>query len=308
MPRIVTAVLVFLCFVSTDTAAQPSSILEKKFAFPSPVQWRSGNWEVSLIGAAWGPANSPDMISKGHEERFSGKPEFFPDRSYALALELRGYAPNNPASVMWGGSGLILIKNVNGDLQVPLELTPTGFVRFSGSPGTMDLSFNHTDTTEVWDFFPVSPHQKAFLFQSFAFSPIQSSRDRPRASFKVLIRHSDLVIVNALPGSQTLCPDFTKSFSGTVGPNTQVSLRLTAQGTTLSGTEQYARIGKTLWLRGRVDSLGNFSIQERYPEDHLTGIFKGTFSDSSNAMTGYFSKPDGSRLLPFEFHEAKSSK
>jgi hypothetical protein len=308
MPRIVRAVLLFLSFVSTGAARQPSSILEKKFAFPPPVQWRSGNWEVSLIGAAWGPANSPEIISKGHEERFPGKPEFFSDRSYALAIHLQAYAPNNPASVMWGGSGLILIKNVNGDLQVPLELTPTGFVRFLGSPGTMDLSFDHTNTTEVWDFFPVSPHQKAFLLQSFAFSPIQSSRGRPRASFRILIRHNDLVIANALPGSQTLCPDFTKSFSGTVGPNTQVSLRLTAQGTTLSGTEQYARIGKTLSLQGRVDSLGNFSLQERYPEDHLSGIFKGTFSDSCNAMTGYFSKPAGSRLLPFEFHEADLGK
>ncbi len=307
MPRIA-IMIVFLSIVRAGVAAQPSNILEKSFAFPPPVQWISGNWEVSLIGVAWGPANSPEMISKGHGERFSGKAEFFSDRSYALAIHLQAYATNSSASMMSGSSGLVLIKNVNADLQVPLELTPSGFVRFSGTPGTMDLSFNRINTTEVWDFFPVSPHRKEFLLQSFAFSSMHGKGGSPLASFRVLIRHNGLDVVNALPGLHTPCSDFTKSFSGTIGPNVQVTLRLTQQATTLSGTEQYARIGKTLWLEGRVDSLGNFALQERYPKDHVTGIFKGTFSRLCNGMTGYFSKPNGSRLLPFEFAEVKSGK
>ena len=55
------------------------------------------------------------------------------------------------------------------------------------------------------------------------------------------------------------------------------------------------------------DSLGNFVIEERYPEDQVTGIFKGKFSDVCQAMTGYFSKPDGSRLQPFEFRAVRKT-
>jgi hypothetical protein len=60
----------------------------------------------------------------------------------------------------------------------------------------------------------------------------------------------------------------------------------------------------TLWLRGGVDSLGNFVLEEHYPDNRITGIFKGQFSDGCQMMRGYFSKPDGSRLLPFEFRPA----
>jgi hypothetical protein len=110
-----------------------------------------------------------------------------------------------------------------------------------------------------------------------------------------------LVILNASPGAHSQCSDFTKTFSGAIGPDAQASLELTAKGTTLSGTEQY--VGNTLWLEGRVDSLGNFVIEERYPKDRLTGTFKGKFSTGCRSMSGYFSKPDRSRLLPFEFHQ-----
>ncbi len=191
---------------------------------------------------------------------------------------------------------LVRISDVNGNLEEPLELTPSGFIHFSGSPGTYDLHFNRNNTTEFWDFFPASPHEKEFLFQAFFPS------DTPTVSFRVILKHNDLVIVNASPGAQSECPDFTKSFSGTVGPDAQVSLQLTAKGATLSGTEQYARIGTTLWLTGQVDSFGNFILEERYPKDRVTGIFKGKFSQGCRTMSGYFSKPEGSRLLPFKFH------
>lgn len=264
---------------------------------------------VSVTGVAWGPANSPAMISKGHKERSSReKPAFFPDRPYALAIKLQAYAPNTNSNTMWGGSGLVLIKDVSGDFQVPLVLMPEGFVHNIGSSGTMDLLFEHTNKTEVWDFFPVKPNKKEFLFQSFAFSPMQSSRGRPRASFRVLVRHDALAIMNALPGSQNACSDFTRTFSGTIGPGIKVNLRLVVQGATLTGTEQYSGIGKILWLTGKVDSFGNFVLREHYPKDHLTGIFNGTFSSGCQSMSGYLSKPDGFRLLPIQFQEVQPSK
>jgi hypothetical protein len=54
---------------------------------------------------------------------------------------------------------------------------------------------------------------------------------------------------------------------------------------------------------GWVDAEGNFTIEERYPENTVTGIFKGKFYESCQVMIGEFSKPDGSRLQPFKFRE-----
>jgi hypothetical protein len=88
-----------------------------------------------------------------------------------------------------------------------------------------------------------------------------------------------------------------------VGADIRLTLQLTRNNSTVSGTEQYLRTGKTTWLLGTADSLDNLVIKERYPEDQITGIFKGRFSQGCQVITGFFSKPDGSRLEPFEFRE-----
>jgi hypothetical protein len=76
---------------------------------------------------------------------------------------------------------------------------------------------------------------------------------------------------------------------------------------TVSGTEQYARIGKTLWLQGTADSLGNLVVEERYPKERVTGIFKGKISQDCQAIAGFFSKPDGTRLQPFTLREVSAA-
>jgi hypothetical protein len=58
---------------------------------------------------------------------------------------------------------------------------------------------------------------------------------------------------------------------------------------------------------GKIDSLGNFELKEFYPKDNVTGLLRGKFSLDYRVMTGYFSKPDGSRLEPFEFQEAEGT-
>ena len=310
MPRIVAVVLAFVSFAATLFAAQASKILEKAFPFPSPIQWRFPNpdVEVSLIDAAWGPANSLEMISKGREKLPSEgretlpseKPAFLPDRPYVLALKFQAKLSGHFLTQMSTCSTLVRISDVNGSYEAPTMLTSSGLVPIPGTiAGAYDIHFSRNNTTEFWDFFPASPDQKEFLFQA--------TPGGAQVSFRVILKDNDLAIVNASPGAKRQCPDFTKSFSGTVGSNAQVSLQLTANRTTLSGTEQYVRIGKTLWLTGQIDSFGNFVLEERYPRDRLTGIFKGRFSLGCQTMSGYFSKPDGSRLLPFEFQEPQST-
>jgi hypothetical protein len=302
VPRPSAAVLLFVLSAVTASAAPAQAILEKEFPFPPTVQWvAGGNIEVSLIGVAWGLANSPAMIAKGPEKPLyvREKPKYFPDRPYALALKFRAEKPGLVSTEIGACSGLVRISDINGEQEVPWELTPSGFIPLSGAPCGADLFFHQQNTIEFWDFFPVSVAQTEFLFQAF---PGGFQRRDPVAAFRIILQQNDVVVVNA-SRVQKQCPDFTRDFSGTVGSGSQVNVQITLKGTTLSGTEQYARVGTTLWLTGRVDSLGNFVLNESYPKDHLTGIFKGKLSQGCRTMAGYFSKPDGSRLQPFEFHE-----
>jgi hypothetical protein len=287
------------------SGAPASDILEKKLDFPSPVQWEVQSFEVSLIGVAWGPANSPEMISRSREDFHRQKAEFYPDRPYVLALNFRAKVPTAlSSSILAGSSGLARVKNVDGEVEWPMELTQAGFVPFTG-----DIRFNRNTTTEYWDLFPASADQKEFLFEVFSNANFMAGGGASKLSFKIIRKDDDFIIVNASPGEQ-VCQSFTRKFTGTmgVGSAVRVTWQLARQNATISGTEQYSRIGTTLWLQGTADSLGNVVIEERYPKDQLVGIFKGHFSQGCQLISGLFSKPDGTKLQPFEFREAGSHK
>ncbi len=252
---------------------------------------------------AWGPANSPEMLSKGRQKMVREQATFYPDRPYVLAL---GFSAKSVGGITtsYSTSGLVRVKDADGDIEVPMTLTREGFVPFSGSPGVYDVHFDKNMTTEYWDLFPAAPDQKEFLFQVF---PGNVRANNPRLSFRIVLRGGDIAIVNVSPQPGMSCIELRNDFTGTVGASAHVKVHLVGKNATLSGTEQYQRIGKTLWLRGSIDSLGNFVLEERYPEDQITGIFKGKFSDGCQVMQGYFSKPDGSRLQPFELRQVRSA-
>lgn len=294
-------VLPWLALLSNLAFGVPSSnIIEKKFEFPSPVQWKIDNVEISLIDVAWGPANSPEMTSRGIEDIHIKNPQFYPDRPYVLALHFKAKLPNVTSVVMIGQSGLVLVKNVDGDLQPPMGLSSTGFFASSGSPGIFDMRFKQSGDTEYWDFFPAPSDQKEFLFE--VISP-RNPTGPARFTFRIIRKDDDFVIINSAPNPEMSCLRFTKNFEGTIGTGSKIKLQLVRENTTLSGTEQYLRIGTTLWLQGTVDSLGNLVIEERYPKDQVTGIFKGKFSQDCRTVVGFFSKPDGFRLQPFDLRE-----
>ncbi len=283
--------------VRAQVTSSPSKVMEKALVFPSPVQWKlnsdNRNVGVSLTGLAWGPAVAPEMIAKGSERHINEKSEPFSERSYVIALGFQARMPT-PLLDMRTRSGLVRIKDVDGNMESPWDVTSSGFVEKDD-----DIHFARGDvTTQYWDFFPVPPEQKEFLFE--VHSPAQSV-----LYFRVIRMDGDLRVINSTPDMQSVCLQFDKSFGGSIGADSVVSLQITRQNAVLSGTEQYARIGKTLWLAGVVDLLGNFTIEERYPKDRVTGILKGRFDADYQTMTGYFSKPDGSRLQPFEFHEVQ---
>jgi len=113
---VVTVFLTPGIFASALASTEPD-ILTKQIDFPSPVQWKVRDIEVSLIGMAWGPANSPEMISKSREDVHVQKPEFYTDRPYVLALNFRATLPNVVSTSMSGCSGLGRIKNVEGEIE-----------------------------------------------------------------------------------------------------------------------------------------------------------------------------------------------
>jgi hypothetical protein len=286
--------------VQSGPPESSSKIAEKNLTFPSPVQWTANGTEISLIHAAWGPAHSPEMLSKGRQKMAREQPTFYPDRPYVLALGFRARSPTVSPTSSFSTSGLVRVKDTDGNIEVPMVLTPDGFVPFSGSPGVYDVHFDKDTTTEYWDLFPAALDQKEFLFQVFLGNV---GANNPRFSFRIVLRGADIAIVDVSQQPGTTCLDLHNEFAGTVGASTRLTVQLVGNNGTLSGTEQYQRIGKTLWLRGTADMLGNFVLEERYPEDQVTGIFKGKFSNGCQVMQGYFSKPDGSRLLPFDLRQ-----
>jgi hypothetical protein len=300
-------ILVISLTVSTNAQSGlpwPSSkIVEKNLTFPPPAQWATNGAEISLLHVAWGPANSPEMLSKGRQKTVREQATFYRDRPYVLAL---GFSAKSVAAIpttSYSASGLVRVMDTNGDIEGPMVLTSEGFVPFSGSPGIYDVHFEQNMTTEYWDLFPAAPDQKEFLFQVF---PGNARANNSRLFFRIVLQDDDIAIVNVSPLRRVSCMELGNDFAGTMGASTNVKVHLVGENATLSGTEQYQRIGETLWLKGSIDGLGNFVLEERYPEDHITGILKGKFSDGCQMIQGYFSKPDGSRLQPFELRQVHS--
>ena len=244
-------ILGFLSLFVPASSAASSSIREKKLSFPPSIQWKTVDAEISLIALAWGPANSPEMISKGRQSVGMEKPELLSDRPYALALRFQAKAPGRASLKMSTCSGLIRIKNVDGDRENPWVLTRSGFLLLpTVGCGAFDVDFKENNPTEYWDFFPVPPSQKEFLFEVFPPTG-RGPTSNPVVSFRVMIKANDFVILNASPPMESECPDLTRNFAGTVGPNSRVNLQLTRKGTNLSGTHQYAKIGETRSPRRR---------------------------------------------------------
>ena len=252
-----------------------------------------GEMEISVVGLAWGPADSPQMISKASDVRGQGAPKLYPDRPYALGICLRVVLPKptQPQSIM--PSGLVRINNVKGSIEYPSVLTASGFAGLFVYPGGVtDIPLAGSDTTEHWDFFPVSPEEKEFLLQ------VIPSMKSPILSFRVRVKGNKLEIEKVSPENEPSV-QFTGHYGGTVGANSRLWFELSVVGSELSGFSPGGQYEKTLWFKGKVDSLGNFKLGEYYPQKQQIGTFEGKFSEDYRQMSGYFAKVDGSGLEPF---------
>ena len=220
--------------VSTPTKSSGSTVIEKTLTFPSPIQWQlnrdNRNVEISLTGLAWGPAFAPEIIAKASEQHLNEKADHFSERPYVIALAFEARIAE-PLLDMRTRSGLVLIKDSNGNIEPPWDVSPSGLVAKD-----YDIHFSRGNVrTQYWNFFPVSSDQKQFLFK--ARSPAQTIQ-----YFRVILKDKELIVVNATPQTPSACLQFEKIFGGSIGADSVVSLQITRQNTILSGTEQRAML------------------------------------------------------------------
>jgi hypothetical protein len=292
---------IFLAVLLLSIVAQPQpksapKSINKEVSFPSPIEWTvDDHVDISLTGLIFGPADSPDLMSKAREPLLNSKPENLPERPYVIGLGFTAKITGRtglPTLDMRTFSRLVRVTDVDGNTETPFALTYAGMVK-----EIYDLHFKGSDSTQYWDVFPVTPNEKEFLFE------VYSSAHSLVISFRIVRKDDDLVIINSTPDSGSACPDFEKNFVGSIGADIPIQLQLTNRGATLSGSEQYTQVGKTLSIIGKVDSLGYFRMQEESHKNHATGILNGRFDPGCTTMSGHYSKPDGSLLQPFKFHE-----
>ena len=96
-------------------------------------------------------------------------------------------------------------------------------------------------------------------------------------------------------------------FRGTISDKLKIEITLLRDGTRLTGSYFYPKVGKDIGLEGSIDNGGNFNLQEKDEAGQQTGIFKGKWTQTSNPnesglskLQGKWSKPDGSKETTFE--------
>ena len=104
----------------------------------------------------------------------------------------------------------------------------------------------------------------------------------------------------------TTIPDFTKSFEGTINGKYGIIMNLAKSEKKLSGTYIYKSQGKPIKISGTIDDNGNLTINEFNDKGIRTGVFKGQLS--GNIITGQWTRPDGSRTMPFSISEPANTK
>src|SRR5581483_1678085 len=104
-----------------------------------------------------------------------------------------------------------------------------------------------------------------------------------------------LLMAGLQAGAQTPAP---KTFSGFI--NDQYAIRMTLQqnGSELSGSYVYVKVGRPIRLKGRIEGKDNFVINELDENGRVTAVFKGVLI-GQNKLSGSWSKAGDSKVMSF---------
>lgn len=94
--------------------------------------------------------------------------------------------------------------------------------------------------------------------------------------------------------------DFDRAFAGFINNKYGIRMNLRRMGNSLSGTYFYTRHNINITLNGTIGSDQGFELYGYDEGGTMIDIFKGHLI-SSNILEGTWSKPDGSKSLPFTF-------
>ncbi|HEX6284642.1 MAG TPA: RsiV family protein, partial [Pyrinomonadaceae bacterium] len=103
----------------------------------------------------------------------------------------------------------------------------------------------------------------------------------------------------------------TKFFKGSIGSSLDLQMKLVRSGDQLSGSYFYQRIGTRINLRGKIETDGQFVLDEFDQAGKQTGVFRGLWTvDAQTGMirlAGNWSKPPGEKgsdkMTAFSVHE-----
>src|SRR5215469_921652 len=82
-----------------------------------------------------------------------------------------------------------------------------------------------------------------------------------------------------------------RSFSGAINNRYAIKMSLSIEGSRISGSYYYVKVGKPIVLRGSIDSAGKVTLEELDQTGKPTGVFKGRFTTDSE-FVGTWSKSD----------------
>jgi hypothetical protein len=97
--------------------------------------------------------------------------------------------------------------------------------------------------------------------------------------------------LNALEWSGTV------TFRGEIARALKIEMKLLREGSKLSGSYYYERIGRDIQLTGTIEETGSLVLEE-FAKGQKTGVFTGKVV-SDERIEGTWSKPDGIRSRDF---------
>ena len=98
----------------------------------------------------------------------------------------------------------------------------------------------------------------------------------------------------------------SKSFTGTIGENLELQMKLIREGDRLTGSYFYRKVGTPIAISGTVDKNGQVVIEEFDTGGKQTGAFKGTWKEDEEGLiviAGNWTKPNGDKKTAFSLHE-----
>jgi hypothetical protein len=122
-----------------------------------------------------------------------------------------------------------------------------------------------------------------------------------------MLRSVLIVTLPLLAALAAAAPKPPLELAGTLGGRHAVRMRLRLHQRVVVGAYQYVRVGRDLSLKGTRAADGQTLLVEYDRKGRETGRFQGVLAPDGRSFTGTWSRPDGTRPLPFTLGPAAAA-